>query len=50
MLRNIPTDGKIIYKKSCNLEKKNNLDQAITKLILEVHNNTKDTELLGKGK
>ncbi|WP_186320512.1 hypothetical protein [Fictibacillus phosphorivorans] len=50
MIRNIPKDGKITYKDSCDLEKKSNLDQAIAKLILEVHNKTKNTDLLGKGK
>ncbi len=50
MIRNIPKDGKFTHKESCDLEKKNNLDQAIAKLILEVHYNTKNTELLGKGK
>jgi hypothetical protein len=50
MLRNIPKDGKITYKKSCDLENKKSLDQAIAKLILEVHHNTNEKELLSKGK
>lgn len=50
MISNIPKDGKVTHKGSCNLEKKKRLDQALANLILEVHNNTKNTELLGKGK
>lgn len=49
MIRNVPKDGKITHKGSCDLEKKSNLDRAIANLILEVHHNTKKKiELQGK--